>query len=232
MPAGAPDLLWEPGHEAERRAALVELLPEPELRAAACFRVLGASHPEWFVGLPLDRLLEPWLHDAFSVETVADAIHRVWLDPYGLEGAVRWLVHAGGAEALPSGVSQRLLPGVLRYALEHPVARNRTEALELLDRTSADFVLPLLHEVFADTFTPRALRTEYEGLLDVFSDPGTFYLDDAVLRGTSDRAYAALLLGRRGEASIRERVRALMDEANEADFHALALALEALDSGA
>ena len=63
----------------------------------------------------------------------------------------------------------------------------------------------------------------------MFSDPGTFYVDGTVVRDTSDRAYAALLLGRRGETGIRERVRMLMDTANEADFHALALAIEALD---
>ena len=48
-------------------------------------------------------------------------------------------------------------------------------------------------------------------------------------RGTSDRAYAALLLGRRGERGIRPRVLEMMDGANPADFHALALALEALE---
>ena len=62
-----------------------------------------------------------------------------------------------------------------------------------------------------------------------FSDPETFYLEDNLVRGTSDRAYAALLLARRGETTIRERVQSLMDTANEADFHALALAMEALD---
>jgi hypothetical protein len=110
-----------------------------------------------------------------------------------------------------------------------PVPRNRTEALEMLDRITAAFVTPLLHDVFEDRIEVGTLPPDVADLLNIFSDPGTFYLDDSVVRDTSDRAYAALLLGRRGESRIRERVRELMDTANEADFHALALALEALD---
>ncbi len=229
LPEGAPESLWEPGHEAERQAALVALLPDPELRASACFKVLGASHPEWFVGLPLDRFIESCLHDGFSADVIAAALHRVWLDPVGLAGAVRWLVHSGGAEHLPPFEGARIMPAALRVALMDPVPRNRTEALEMLDRITAAFVTPLLHDVFEDRIEVGTLPPDVADLLNVFSDPGTFYLDDRVVRDTSDRAYAALLLGRRGESRIRDRVRELMDTANEADFHALALALEALD---
>ena len=44
------------------------------------------------------------------------------------------------------------------------------------------------------------------------------------------RAYAALLLARRGERGIRPRILDLMDTAGREDFHALALAMEALDA--
>ena len=229
LPDGAPESLWEPGNDAERQAALVTLVPDPELRASVCLKVLGASHVEWFVGLPLDRLIESYLHDGFSADTIAAALHRVWLDPVGLAGAVRWLVHAGGAEHLPPLEGARIMPGALRYALMHPVPRNRTEALEMLDRITAGFVTPLLQEVFEGRIEVDTLPAADEELLHVFSDPGTFYVDDTVVRDTSDQAYAALLLARRGETGIRERVRQLMDTANEADFHALALAMEALD---
>ena len=86
-------------------------------------------------------------------------------------------------------------------------------------------------------FTVDELRAAFEGIGDrkkpgidlITKESYAADLEDNLVRGTSDRAYAALLLARRGEASIRERILALMDAANEADFHALALATEALD---
>ena len=92
------------------------------------------------------------------------------------------------------------------------------------------FVVPLLHEVLAGGFTPREAAPDVRELLHLFGDAETFYVDDDLVRGTSDRAYAALLLARRGERGIRPRVREMMEEAGTADFHALALALEALEA--
>ena len=119
-----------------------------------------------------------------------------------------------------------------RWSLEHPVPRNRTETLELLAQVRSPFVVPLLHEVLAGGFSPREAPPDVRELFHLFGDPETFFVDDDhLVRGTSDRAYAALLLARRGERGIRPRVREMMDDANTADFHALALALEALEAG-
>lgn len=228
LPPDASWILWEPGREEERIAELMRIAPGPLERASACFRVLGASHAEWFVTLPLERLVEPYLHDALNAEVVAAAMERVWNEPCGPPGVSRWLVHAGGA-ARVGVLAEQLLPQALRWTLAHPVARNRTEAMEWLAASRAAFATQLLHEVFADAIEVRDLPEETRALLGEFSDPETFYLEDNLVRGTSDRAYAALLLARRGETTIRERVQILMDSANEADFHALALAMEALD---
>ncbi len=228
LPADASWILWEPAREVERVAELMRIAPGPLERASVCFRVLGASHAEWFVTLPLERLVEPYLHDELHPEVVAAAMERVWGEPCGPAGVSRWLVHAGGA-ARVGVLAEQLLPLALRWTLAHPVARNRTEAMEWLAGSRSAFATQLLHEVFADGVELREVPEETRGLLGEFSDPETFYLEDNLVRGTSDRAYAALLLARRGEVSIRERILALMDAANEADFHALALAMEALD---
>ena len=231
LPSGAPSWLWDPEHGAARQTALEGLLPIALERAMVCLRVLGAAHPEWYVGLPLDRLVEPYLHNAFAPALVAVAIDRVIEDPLGLAGAARWLVHAGGAERVPPLHAARQLPIAARWALEHPVPRNRTETLELLARIRSPFVVPMLHEVLAGGLVPREADPEVREVLHLFGDAETFFLDDDMLvRGTSDRAYAALLLARRGERGIRPRVREMMDEAGTADFHALALALEALEA--
>jgi hypothetical protein len=231
LPPGAPAWLWEAAFGAARQTALEGLVPHPLERAMTCLRVLGAAHPEWYVGLPLDRLVEPYLHSAFPGDLVAAAIDRVLPDPLGLAGAARWLVHAGGAERVPPLDAARLLPVVARWSLGHYVPRNRTETLELLARIRSPFVLPMLHEVLAGGFEPREADPEVRELLYLFGEPETFFVDeDALLRGTGDRAYAALLLARRGERGIRPRVREMMDEAGTADFHALALALEALEA--
>jgi hypothetical protein len=231
LPAAAPEWLWTPEHGAARQTALEGLLPEPMARACACLRVLGAAHLEWHVGLPLDRMVEPYLHTGFPAALVGEALERVLDEPLGLAGAARWLIHAGGAAYVPPLVAARLLPVVARWALEHPVPRNRTETLELLARVHSPFVVPLLHEVLAGGFTPREAGPEVARLFHLFGDPETFFVDDGhLVRGTSDRAYAALLLARRGERGIRPRVREMMDTANTADFHALALALEALEA--
>lgn len=231
LPADASWILWEPGREEERVAELMRIAPGPLERASVCFRVLGASHAEWFVTLPLERLVEPYLHDGLNAEVVAAAMERVWNEAVGPAGVARWLVHAGGA-ARVGMLAEQLLPEALRWTLAHPVARNRTEAMEWLAASRAPFATQLLHEVFADAIALRDVPAETRDLLGEFSDPETFYLDDNLVRGTSDRAYAALLLARRGEATIRERVLHLMDTANEADFHALALAMETLDEQA
>jgi hypothetical protein len=90
----------------------------------------------------------------------------------------------------------------------------------------------MLHEVLAGGFSPREAEPGVRELFHLFGDPETFFVDeDALVRGTGDRAYAALLLARRGERGIRPRVRELMEDAGTADFHALALALEALEAG-
>jgi hypothetical protein len=231
LPHGAPEWLWDPEHGAARQTALEGLLADPLERAAACLRVLGAAHPEWYVGLPLDRLVEPYLHQCFPGALVAAAIDRVLDEPLGIAGAARWLVHARGAEHVPPLDAVRQLPLVARWALEHPVPRNRTETLELLAQVRSPFVVPLLHEVLAGGFTPREAPPEVRELFHLFGDPETFYVEDAnLVRGTSDRAYAALLLARRGERGIRPRVREMMEVAGTADFHALALALEALEA--
>lgn len=224
-------MLWEPDRFEERTAALEALVPAALERACVCLRVLGAAALEWHVNLPLDRLIEPYLHDAYSGEVVAMAIDRVIAEPVGLAGAARWLVHARGAQALPPHDAVRLVPEVARWALGHPVARNRTETLELLGDVRAAFVTPLLHAVLAGFPEVRALPPEERELLDLFGEPETFYVVDMqLLRGTSDRAYAALLLARRGEKGIRPRVREMMETAGQADFHALALSLEALEA--
>jgi hypothetical protein len=231
LPAAAPDWLWTPEHAGARQTALEGLLPEPMERACACLRVLGAAHPEWYVGLPLDRMVEPYLHTGFPADLVGDALERMLADPLGFEGAARWLIHAGGAAHVPPLAAFRLLPVVARWALEHPVPRNRTETLELLARVNSPFVVPMLHELLAGGFEPRAADPGVARLFHLFGDPETFFVDDDhLVRGTSDRAYAALLLARRGERGIRPRVREMMDEAGTADFHALALALEALEA--
>lgn len=233
LPAGAPEFLWEPGRDAERIAALEALVPATLERISTCLRVLGAASPEWHVNLPLDRLVEPWLHEAFSGEVVAAAVDRVIGEPAGLAGAARWLLHARGAAHVPSHDAVRLVPVVARWSLAHPVARNRTETLEVLGDIQSAFVLPLLHEVLASGFEPRPLEPRWEGLVALFGAAETFFaFDTHLLRGTSDRAYAALLLARRGEAGIRPRVREMMEDAGPADFHALALALEALEERA
>ncbi len=233
LPAGAPDFLWEPGRDAERIAALEALVPATLERISTCLRVLGAASPEWHVNLPLDRLVEPWLHEAYSGEVVAAAVDRVIGEPAGLAGAARWLLHARGAAHVPSHDAVRLVPVVARWSLAHPVARNRTETLEVLGDIQSAFVLPLLHEVLASGFAPRPLEPRWEGLVALFGAAETFFaFDTHLLRGTSDRAYAALLLARRGETGIRPRVREMMEDAGPADFHALALALEALEERA
>jgi hypothetical protein len=230
LPEGAPDWLWKAEHGAARQTALEGLLPDPRERAATCVRLLGAAHPEWYVGLPLDRLVEPYLHDGFPGAFVAETIDQVIGEPLGLSGAARWLVHARGVEHVPPRDAARLLPIVARWALEHPIPRNRTETLELLAQVRSPFVVPMLHEVLAGGFTPREAPADVRELFHLFGDPETFFVEDRhLLRGTGDRAYAALLLARRGERGIRPRVREMMDEAGQADFHALALALEALE---
>lgn len=229
LPASAPEFLWEPERDAERIAALEGLVPGTLERISTCLRLLGAASPEWHVNLPLDRLLEPWLQEAFSGEVVAAAADRVLGEPLGLAGAARWLLHARGAAHVPSHDAVRLVPIVARWALAHPVPRNRTETLEVLADIQSAFVLPLLHEVLAAGFEPRPLEPAWRDLVALFGPPETFFaFDTHLLRGTSDRAFAALLLARRGEAGIRPRVREMMETAGTADFHALALALEAL----
>jgi hypothetical protein len=231
LPANAPEMLWEPGRESERLAALERLVPATLGRISTCLRLLGASSPEWHVNLPLDRLLEPWLHEAFSGEVVAAALDRVLDEPLGLAGSARWLLHARGAAHVPSHDAVRLVPVVARWALAHPVPRNRTETLEVLGDVQSAFVVPLLHEVLAGGFVPRALEPGWTDLVALFGPPETFFaVDTNLLRGTGDRAYAALLLARRGERGIRPRVREMMDTAGTADFHALALTLEALEA--
>ncbi len=232
LPGSAPDWLWEAEHHAARQTALEGLVPEPLARARMCLRVLGAAHPEWHVGLPLDRLVEPYLHEGFPAELVSEAIDGVLGEPLGLAGAARWLVHAGGAARVPPRDAARQLPVVARWSLEHCVARNRTETLELLARVNSPFVVPMLHAVLAGAFSPREPEDDVRELLHLFGDAETFFVDEPLLRGTGDRAYAALLLARRGERGIRPRVREMMDEAGTADFHALALALEALEAQA
>lgn len=230
LPAAAPEFLWEPGRDAERLAELERLLPGALERVSTGLRLLGAAAPEWHVNLPLDRLVEPWLHEAYSGELVAAAIDRVVAEPLGLAGAARWLLHARGAAHVPSHDALRLVPVVARWSLADPVPRNRTETLEVLADVRSGFVVPLLHEVLAAGFGPRPLEPRWHGLVALFGTAETFFaFDTHLLRGTSDRAYAALLLARRGEAGIRPRVRELMDSAGAADFHALALALEALE---
>lgn len=228
LPDGAPDALWTPGDEPARIAALEALLPHRFERAVACLRVLGAAHPEWFVGLPLDRLVEPYLHDRCDRLTLQSAVAAVVSEPVGLAGAARWLVHARGAGALDSTAAARLLPTVLRWALGHPVARNRTETLELLAGADGTLVEPLLVEVFERRIVPREPSAADAELLYVFSEPDTFYLEDGIPRGTSDAAYAALLLARRGLRSHEAEIRARLDDAGPADFHTLVLALEAM----
>lgn len=231
LPAAAPEWLWTPEHGAARQTALEGLIPEPVARASACLRLLGAAHAEWYVGLPLDRMVEPYLHTGFPGVLVGEALESVLPEPLGMAGSARWLIHAGGAEHVPPLVALRVLPEVARWALAHPVPRNRTETLELLARVRSPFVVPMLHEVLAGGFVPRESPPEERRLFHLFGDPETFFLDDDhLVRGTGDRAYAALLLARRGERGIRPRVREMMDEAGTADFHALALALEALEA--
>jgi len=232
LPAGAPSWLWDPEHAAARQTALEGLVPDPLERAATCLRLLGAAHPEWHVGLPLDRLVEPYLHDGFPGGLVARAIDDALGEPLGLAGAARWLIHTRGVEHVPPHDAARQAEIVARWSLEHPVPRNRTETLELLADVRSPFVVPLLHEVLAGGFTPREAPPDVRELFHLFGDPETFHLDDDLVRGTGDRAYAALLLARRGERGIRPRVREMMDVANTADFHALALALEVLEAGA
>ncbi len=231
LPPGAPDRLWEPGNDAERIAALEQLVPGALERIRTCLRVLGAASPEWHVNLPLDRLIEPWLIDAYSGEVVAAAVDDVIGDPLGLAGSARWLLHARGAAHVPSHDAVRLVPGVARWSLADPVPRNRTETLEVLADIQSAFVLPLLHEVLAAGFEPRPLAPEWRDLVALFGPAETFFAFDTNLRrGTGDRAFAALLLARRGETGIRPRVREMMDTAEPADFHALALALETLQA--
>jgi len=231
LPAGAPQWLWAPEHAAARQATLETMLPDPAVRVETSLRVLGAAHAEWYVGLPLDRMLEPYLH-TFPGAMVADAIARVIGEPLGLAGAARWLVHADGASHVPPLAAAQLLPESARWALAHPVPRNRTETLELLARVRSPFVTPMLHEVLAGGFEPRDPGEEERAYFHLFGEPETFFVDDDLVRGTSDRAYAALLLARRGERGIRPRVREMMESAGTADFHALALALEALEGPA
>ncbi len=229
LPAGAPDALWTPGDDAARIHLLEQLVPHRLDRAVACLRVLGAAHPEWFVGLPLDRLVEPYLHDRMDRVTVQAALAVVVGEPVGTAGAARWLVHARGAGSLDATAAARLLPVVLRWALGHPVARNRTETLELLAGADGTIVEPLLVDVFERRIPVRAVSPADEALLYVFSEPETFYLEDGIPRGTGDAAYAALLLARRGVRTHRDAIRARLDDAGPADFHTLALALEAID---
>lgn len=230
LPPEAPDFLWEPERDEERIATLERLVPGTLERISTCLRLLGAASPEWHVNLPLDRLLEPWLHEAFSGEVVAAAVDRVLGEPLGLAGSARWLLHARGAAHVPSHDAVRLVPVVARWSLAHPVPRNRTETLEVLADIQSAFVLPLLHEVLAAGFEPRALEPEWSDLVALFGPAETFFaFDTHLLRGTGDRAFAALLLARRGETGIRPRVREMMDSAGTAHFHALALALEALE---
>jgi hypothetical protein len=152
-------------------------------------------------------------------------------EPLGRAGAARWLLHARGAAHVPSDDAVRLVPEVARWALGHPVPRNRTETLEVLADIQSGFVVPLLHEVLAAGIETRPLDPEWRDLVGLFGEAETFFaFDTHLLRGTGDRAYAALLLARRGEAGIRPRVREMMETAATADFHALALALEALEA--
>lgn len=232
LPAAAPDLLWEPERIEERITAYEELVPAALERACVSLRVLGAAPLEWHVGLPFDRFLERYLRDSYSGELVAMAIDRVSPTPLGLAGAARWVIHARGAELLPPHDAVRLVPPLATWALAHPVARNRTETLELLGDIRAPFVVPLLHAVLAGAVETRAATAQEQELMNLFGEPETFFVvDDHLLRGTGDRAYAALLLARRGERGIRPRVREMMETAGQADFHALALALEELEKG-
>ncbi|MFN8587880.1 MAG: hypothetical protein U0704_08740 [Candidatus Eisenbacteria bacterium] len=231
LPEGAPDVLWEPERRDERIAVLEALVPAPLERLCVCLRVLGAAAPEWHVGLPLDRLLEPYLHDRAGGELVGAAVERVIGEPVGMAGAARWLLHAGGAAHLVRHDAARFVAETAKWALEHPVPRNRTETLEVLAHIQSPFVVPMLHAVLAGLFTPRAFADGEAELTDLFGEPGTFFVDDDhLLRGTSDRAYSALLLARRGERGIRPRILDLMDAAGREDFHALALAMEALEA--
>lgn len=231
LPAGAPEWLWEAGRNEERVEVLESLLPGPLERTCACLRVLGAAAPEWHVGMPLDRLVEPYLHDRIGGELVGAAVERVLEEPAGMAGSARWLLHAGGAAHLVSHDAARFVAETAKWALEHPVPRNRTETLEVLARIHSPFVVPLLHAVLAGFFTPRTAAPGEAELCDLFGEPGTFFVDDDhLLRGTSDRAYSALLLARRGERGIRPRILDLMDSAGREDFHALALAMEALEA--
>jgi hypothetical protein len=157
------------------------------------------------------------------------ALAAVATEPVGIAGAARWLVHARGAGSHDATAAARLLPPVLRWALTHPVARNRTETLEMLASASGTLVVPLLREVFECRLVPRPVPSADAPLLYVFSEPETFYLEAGIPRGASDAAYAALLLARQGERGHRDAIRARLDDAGPADFHVYVLALEAMD---
>ena len=104
------------------------------------------------------------------------------------------------------------------------------EACRWTDRYAEAWALEIAHALDLTRLTDAATPEE-AALSALFGAPGTFFVDDDhLLRGTSDRAYSALLLARRGERGIRPRILDLMDAAGREDFHALALAMEALEA--
>lgn len=77
---------------------LLRIAPGPLERASACFRVLGASHAEWFVTLPLERLVEPYLHDALNAEVVGELLDDLDIEAVTAAGDEVGVGHAQMAQ--------------------------------------------------------------------------------------------------------------------------------------
>jgi hypothetical protein len=182
-------------------------------RAVLALKLLGCDNGSWDHSSGLEAFVNEQLLAKAKADDVVKALAAGSADP-ALTGAGRWLFGEGKWESLDEKSRDLLVPTIGRHALGHPRPTNRRRTLEALGKMKGEASLLLLRSVLAEDIKIRSIPEDEQ------TEPGgmvTFRPGDSDLAKGTDRAFAALLLARRGDRGSFPAIRELARKAKGDD---------------
>jgi hypothetical protein len=223
-----PDQVREPLEQAkseeEAVAAFGKLEPGPRLQLA--FKLYGCDDAAWNQQAGLDKLVAEKLLEPTDKEALAQAMKQAVTDPSAINGVARWLFGSFKHADVAAPLLSELLPKIGPGALAHPQAINRRRTIASLEKIGGPAAIALLRAALSGAVQPRPLAPEDAASLGGWVE---FRAEDSeVEEGCSDRAYAALALGKLGDKASLPAVEALTKAASPTDLKVLAEARKLL----
>jgi hypothetical protein len=223
LPEGVYDRMKAAGRGAAQ--AFEDGVPEAD-RLATALRLFGVDDFSWNLSTGLDEFAKGRLARASKAEIEA-ALVGAAKDAALAKGLARWLLGERKHGSIDAGALAKGLPDLAKAGLTHPRLISRRRTLSALGAIEGDAATRVLRSALAGEFKARALSKEDEvepGGMVSFTG-GDREVEDEV----SDRAYAALLLAKRGDKESAAGIRRMLETASDHDKAVLQKALAQLE---